>query len=70
MDQLVKMISERTGLPEAQARDVAMMVITYLKGQLPAPVAAQIDGLLGGQGGGDAAQQAMGALGGLFGNKS
>ncbi len=69
MDQLISMISEKTGLPEAQAREVATMVINYLKGQLPAPIAAQIDGVLGGQGGGDVAQQAMGALGGLFGKK-
>lgn len=69
MDQLVTMISERTGLPEAQARDIAMMVITYVKGKLPAPIAAQVDGFLGAQAAGDTAQQAMGALGGLFGNK-
>jgi hypothetical protein len=69
MDQLITMISERTGLPEAQARDVANMVINYIKGQLPPEIAAQVDLFTGGQASGDTAQQALGALGGLFGNK-
>ena len=69
MDQLITMITERTGLPEAQARDVANMVINYIKGQLPPAIAAQVDQFTGGQASGDAAQGALGALGGLFGNK-
>lgn len=71
MDQIVQQISERTGIPEAQAREAAQVVIGYLKEHLPAPVAAQIDGLLT-QNLGDMAKQAqdlIGGLGGMFGKQ-
>ena len=48
MDELVKLVSKKTGLPEAQAKQAVEVVIGYLKRKLPAPVASQIDGILGG----------------------
>ena len=48
MDELVKLVSKKTGLPEAQARQAVEVVIGFLKRKLPAPVASQIDGILGG----------------------
>ena len=48
MDELVKLVTKKTGLPEAQARQAVETVIGYLKGKLPAPIASQIDGVLGG----------------------
>jgi hypothetical protein len=53
MDQVVKLIQERTGIDEAQARTAAETVVSFLKDRLPAPVAAQVDGVIsgGGQGG-------------------
>jgi len=71
MDALVKLIVERTGLPESMAKEVVSVVLDYLKEQLPDPIAGQIDSLLG-QGSGDETLDAgdvLGALGGLFGNK-
>ena len=67
MDQLISQITERTGITVDQAREAVQVVTTYLKDKLPAPIAAQVDGLLSGQPLGDAAQQALGGLGGLFG---
>ena len=67
MDQLISQITERTGITADQAREAVQVVTTYLKDKLPAPIAAQVDGLLSGQPLGDAAQQALGGLGGLFG---
>ncbi len=64
MDELVKAVSQKTGLPEDQARQAAQVVIDYLKGKLPAPVAGQIDAVL--QGGGGMPDLSKG-VGGLFG---
>lgn len=64
MDELVKMVSEKTGLPEAQAQQAAEAVLEFLKDKLPAPIAGQIDGVL--EGGGTASMLKKG-LGGLLG---
>ncbi|HUG47677.1 MAG TPA: hypothetical protein VMP67_04625 [Candidatus Limnocylindria bacterium] len=57
MDEIIKQIQQRTGISEEQARGAADTVIGFLKDRLPAPIAGQIDGILGGGGEG-------GALGG------
>jgi uncharacterized protein (DUF2267 family) len=62
MDELVKQVAQKTGITEDQARQAVTVVVNYLKEKLPAPIAAQVDGVLSGQG-------AAGALGGLFGKK-
>lgn len=46
MEELVKQISSKTGLSPDMARTVVNMVVAYLKKQLPAPVAGQIDAFL------------------------
>lgn len=48
MDQLVKMVQERTGIDESQARTAVDTVVGFLKDRLPAPVAGQIDGVISG----------------------
>ncbi len=67
MDELVKQVQQKTGLPEAQAKAVVDTVIGYLKSKLPAPIAGQIDAVLGGgmPNVGDLGSQ----LGGLMGKK-
>lgn len=60
MDELVKLVHEKTGIDEAQARGAAETVIAFLKERLPAPIAAQIDGLLSG-----GAAGALGDIGNL-----
>lgn len=66
MDELVKAVSEKTGLPEAQAQKAAEAVLDFLKEKLPAPLASQLDNLLENP---EAADQAAGLLGNLFGKK-
>lgn len=65
MDEVVKMVSEKTGLSEEMSRVAVETVLTYLKGKLPAPIAGQLDNFLEGDGPdlGDLA----GGLGGLLG---
>jgi hypothetical protein len=69
MDELVKMVSQKTGLTEDQSRQAAQAVIGYLKTKLPAPIAGQIDGILASTGAvKDVVGQAQGAAG-MFGKK-
>jgi len=67
MDELIKTVSQKTGLPQEQAKMAADAVLAFLKEKLPAPIASQIDGVLAGKGPDLGA--AAGALGGLFGKK-
>jgi len=71
MDEIVKAVSEKTGLPEAQAKMATEAVLEFLKDKLPEPIAGQVDTLIEG---GDASS--MGDVGnllnmgkGLFGKK-
>jgi hypothetical protein len=68
MDQLVKLVSEKTGLSEEMSRKAVEVVLDYLKDKLPAPIGGQIDGLLeGSEGAGGLEDLAKKGLGGLFG---
>jgi len=64
MDELIKLVSEKTGISEELARTAVETVLNYLKEQLPAPIASQIDAVLGGGGLEDLAKRLGGILGG------
>ena len=77
MDELIRQVTERTGISESQARTAVETVIGFLKTRLPAPIAGHLDGVIGGgasgAGGGGLANQAgdvLGGLGGMFGGGS
>ena len=59
MNELVRLVAQKTGIAEDQARTAVMTVLGYLKDRLPGPLAGQLDGLLGG------ASQSQGAGTGL-----
>lgn len=66
MDELVRLVVQKTGLPEATARTAVQTVIDYLKKKLPGPVGGQIDAILksgGSSGMGDVAKNLGGVLG-------
>ncbi len=65
MDELVNAISEKAGISNEQATKAAEVAIGFIKDKLPAPIAGQIDGLLGGEGGGAAGM--LGKIGGMLG---
>ncbi len=46
MEDLVKAVSERTGLPADQARAAAQTVIDFLKSRLPESMAGYVDSAL------------------------
>jgi hypothetical protein len=68
MQEIVKLVSQKTGIPEAQAKMAVEAVAGYLKTKLPAPLATQVDAVLSG-----GEMPGLGAvaegLGGLFGKK-
>ncbi len=68
MDQLVQLVSEKVGLSEDQARQAVETVVDYLKENLPAPIAKQVDNVLSGAGDVDVEGLAKG-LGGVLGKK-
>ncbi|HEV8190347.1 MAG TPA: hypothetical protein VGP82_02530 [Ktedonobacterales bacterium] len=71
MDQLIDQVSQRAGITPDQARQAIAAVSDFVKTKVPAPVAAQLDSLLGGQSGqssGGMMDQARGAMGEMFGN--
>ncbi len=69
MDELIELVADKAGLSPQVARTVVNTVLDLPKDRLPGPVSSQIDGLLGGSGGADAAKDALGKLGGLAGKK-
>ncbi len=77
MDELLKTIQEKTGLPVEKAQDVIETVVGFIADKLPGPIADQVRGFLGGDDNGgnggdggnlmDKAKDALGGLGGMFG---
>ena len=47
MDELVKLVSEKTGLSKEMSETAVKLVLDYVKKKLPKPVAAQVDAVLG-----------------------
>ena len=67
MDELVQLVSQKTGLSEEKSRQAVEIVLEYLKGKLPAPIAGQLDNIVAGSEGLDLGDMASKGLGGLFG---
>lgn len=64
MDELVRLIQEKTGIDEGQARGAAETAINFIKDRLPEPIRGQIDAVLGGGAGGSGMPDLGGMLGG------
>ena len=67
MEDLVKQISERTGLPADQARAAAQTAIDFIKAKLPESMRGYVDMALNSGVSDDVINQASSMLGGLFG---
>jgi len=65
MEDLIKLVAEKTGIPEEMAKVAVDTVVEYLKGQLPAPLAAQVDNFLSGSGDAVGLDDLVKGLGGL-----
>lgn len=67
MDELLKLVSEKANISADQAKQAVETVLNFLGDKLPAPIAAQVKGLLAG--GADKVDDALKGIGGLFGKK-
>ncbi|HYG77397.1 MAG TPA: hypothetical protein VEK08_20490 [Planctomycetota bacterium] len=68
MDEVVRLIVQKTGISEEQARSAAETVVSFIKSKLPPQVSSQIDNAVSGSDDRGLAAAASG-LGGLFGGK-
>ena len=65
MEELTKLVAQKAGISEDQARLAVTTTLDFIKAKLPPALAGQVDGLLAsGQ-----ASAALGNLGGLLGKK-
>ena len=65
-DELIKLVSSKTGLNEEMATLAVDTVIGFLKLKLPPELSGQLDSLLSGQ---ESSSGIMGAVKGIFGKK-
>ena len=63
MQELYNLVAQKTGLSAEQSKMAVDTVISYLKSKLPAPIASEVDAVLGGN---MDLGSAAGMLGGLF----
>ena len=74
MEEIIKQVTERAGISEAQARTAVETVVGFLRNRLPEPLGGQLEGFLGGASGAagglaGTAGDVLGGLGGMFGGK-
>lgn len=50
MDELVKLVVQKTGISEAAAKQAVEVVLGFLKEKLPAALAGQVDAAVSGSG--------------------
>ncbi len=62
VDDLLKMVQEKTGLDVEQAKSAIEAVFGFLKDKLPEPIAGQLENLIGGDGEGLDIGDALGGL--------
>ena len=69
MEQLIKLVSEKTGISQEQATTAVQTVVTFLKDKLPAGIGTQVDSFIKGGAGsmGDIAGSLKDKVGGMFG---
>lgn len=48
MEELIKQVTAKTGISEDQARSAVTTVLDFVKNRLPAPIASQVDNVVGG----------------------
>lgn len=64
MNDLIKLVAQKTGLSEEMAKVAVETVVGFLKDKLPSPIAKQIDSVLSGN-----SADLLSGLGGLLGKK-
>jgi hypothetical protein len=66
MDEIIKIITEKTGISDEQARQAVQATVDFIKSKIPPMFATQLDRLL--EGDGSSSGGGSGFLGGIFGS--
>jgi hypothetical protein len=66
MEELIKQVTAKTGISQDQARSAVTTVLGFLKDKLPAPIAGQLDNVVGGGSASSTAGDIASKVGGLF----
>lgn len=69
MEEVVKLVSEKAGITEDQAKTAVQVVAGILKKRMPEAMATQVDAYLKGEGNANNLGDMAGKLGGMFGKK-
>ncbi|SDS03093.1 DUF2267 domain-containing protein [Christiangramia echinicola] len=69
MDEIVKMVAEKAGITEGQAKIAVQVVSGILKDRMPDAMASHVDSYLKGEGDAGNLSDMAGKLGGIFGKK-
>jgi hypothetical protein len=64
MEELVKLVSEKTGLPNDKARAAVEVVVGYLKQRMPGSVGEHLNAIMSGTAGGGLTDKMKGMAGG------
>ncbi len=69
MDGIVKVVTEKAGISESQAKSAVDAVISFLKDKMPGGIGGQVEGFLNSNAGtiGDVVDTAKDKVSGLFG---
>ena len=69
MDEIVKLVQDKTGLSDDAARELVNGILELIKAKLPDGLKPMFEGLISGEGSGGGLGAVEGMLGGFFGNK-
>ncbi len=69
MDEVVKLVSDKAGISESQAKTAVETVLGYLKDKLPPPLDDQVENVLEGKDVSGSLGDLTEGLGGLLGKK-
>ena len=67
MDELIKKVTDKAGIPADKAQAAVDTVVQFLKDKLPGPLGSQLDQIL--QSGGSGLGEIVKGLGDMFGKK-
>jgi hypothetical protein len=70
MNEIVQLVSQKTGIPADKAQQAVEVVISHLKDRLPAPIASQLNQFVSPGETTAAAEDKGGLLGNVFGKKA
>jgi hypothetical protein len=67
MEQLIKMVTEKTGISESQAKGAVETIVTFLKDKMPGGLGAQVESFIkGGSGATGDLTDIKDKIGGVF----